>query len=64
MQDVWGCNLLVKHANIDVDYFQDDVQAESYSLDEIAGGIKKIGQIQMHPCNGNKKVLWSVGSGD
>ncbi|EEU39833.1 uncharacterized protein NECHADRAFT_79715 [Fusarium vanettenii 77-13-4] len=58
-RDVWGCNLLVKHANIDVDYFQNDVQEEPYDLDEIAGGIKKIGQIQMHPCNDNEKVLWS-----
>ncbi|WAO88892.1 Hypothetical protein NCS54_00625900 [Fusarium falciforme] len=62
--DVWGCNLLIKHANIDVDYFQDDVQAEPYNLDEIAGGIKRIGQIQMHPCNDNKKVLWSVRNGN
>lgn len=56
-----GCNLLVRHANIDVDYFLNDVRPEPYKLDEIAGGIKKIGQIQIHPCNANKKVLWSVG---
>ncbi|KAM6540406.1 hypothetical protein FALCPG4_002123 [Fusarium falciforme] len=60
--DAWGCNLLVRHADIDADYFLNDVQAEPYNLNEIAGGIKKIGQIQMHPCSDDKKVLWSVGN--
>ncbi|KAF4339290.1 hypothetical protein FBEOM_6826 [Fusarium beomiforme] len=49
----WGCNLLVRDQ--DVDYIGKTQDAEEFELDKIAGGVQRIGQIQM--CTRNH-IIW------
>ncbi|RGP63752.1 hypothetical protein FSPOR_8358 [Fusarium sporotrichioides] len=49
----WGCNLLV--SDQDVAYIGNEQQARGYGLHKIAGGVERIGQIQM--CSRNR-IIW------
>ncbi|KAF4464697.1 hypothetical protein FALBO_8467 [Fusarium albosuccineum] len=49
----WGCNLLVRDQK--ANYISGDTRAQGYGLHKIAGGVQRIGQIQM--CTANS-VIW------